>query len=117
MKKMILICFVVLNASALCAASKKVQVYENSQQYYDVQSGETLDQICRQLFASNHHQQAECQQRLVMDNPDAFIGQSPDRLLAGKRLWLPGSYRAQSQLDNKNYHLQRFSWGEIKTPK
>ena len=117
MRMLFFITVVLLSATLVQAASKKVDVYETAQQFHDVKTGETLGEICQQLVASSRHQQAECLQRLVMDNPDAFINQSADRLLAGKRLWLPGSYRPVSRVDNKNYRVRQFSWGQIKTPK
>ena len=99
------------------ASSKKVQVYEKSQQYWDVVSGESLSLICLKLQKNNKTMFRGCQQKLFKDNPDAFINKNPNKLISGKRLWLPGSYRAGSSLDSKKYHIKNFSWGSIKTPK
>lgn len=115
--KVLFLIVVLLNVTLVQAASKKVDVYETAQQFHDVKPGETLGEICRQLVAGSRAQQSNCLQRLVADNPHAFINQSADRLLAGKRLWLPGSYRPLSHADNKNYRVRQFSWGQIKTPK
>jgi len=113
--KILFLIVVLLNVTLVQAASKKVDVYESAQQFHDVKPGETLGEICQQLVADSR--QADCLQRLVADNPAAFINQSADRLMAGKRLWLPGSYHPVSRVDNKNYQLRQFSWGQIKTPK
>ena len=98
------------------AESKKVQVFENSQQYWDVKQGQSLSEICQQLKTGGSSKLA-CQQQILSSNPDAFINKNPDRLIAGKRLWLPGSYQSVSKLSSKKYNIQKFSWGEIKTPK
>ena len=117
MRILLFIAVVLLNSTLVMAASKKVEVYATAQQFHDVKPGETLGEICQQLVAGSRVQQANCLQRLVADNPDAFINQSADRLLAGKRLWLPGSYRPVSRVDTNNYQVRQFSWGQIKTPK
>ena len=117
MRKLFFIVMVLVNATLVQAASKKIDVYETAQQFHDVKPGETLSEICQQLVSGSRSKQANCLQRLVADNPDAFINQSADRLIAGKRLWLPGSYRPVGRVNNKNYHVRQFSWGEIKTPK
>ncbi|MCK4709964.1 MAG: hypothetical protein KAU21_15195 [Gammaproteobacteria bacterium] len=113
----ILILFVLVLISNAQAESKRVQVFEKSQQYWDVITGQSLSGICQQLQAAGTHSQTTCQQQILKMNPDAFINKKPNRLIAGKRLWLPGSYRPVSKLDNKNYHIKNFSWGSIKTPK
>jgi len=99
------------------AGSKKVQVYEKSQQYWDVKRGESLSLICFKLQKNNKAVFRNCQQKLLQENPDAFINKNPNKLISGKRLWLPGSYRAASSLDSKKYRIKNFSWGSIKTPK
>jgi Tfp pilus assembly protein FimV len=97
------------------AESKRVHVYPLTQQYWDVQTGETLSDIAAALLpgASQHRQ------RLINDiaelNPDAFIGGDPDRLLANQRLWLPNTItRPASQ---QNAEIQEFTWGYIKRQK
>lgn len=117
MKVWLIFSLFLLAATNVVAASKKVDVYATTQQYHDVKPGESLSQICQRYFPANRSRQLNCQQQLVEQNPDAFINQLPDRLLAGKRLWLPGSYRPVSRVDNDRYHVQQFSWGQIKTPK
>ncbi|MDH5424828.1 MAG: hypothetical protein OEY29_07550 [Gammaproteobacteria bacterium] len=99
------------------AGSKRVQVYENGQRHWDVQSGQTLGQICQQLNNINQRSRLACQILMLDNNPEAFINKDPDRLIAGKRLWLPGSYQPQSEQNSKNYHIKTFNWGSIKTPK
>jgi len=98
------------------ASSKKVQVYERSQQYWDVKRGDSLSLICLKL-QKNKAVFRNCQQKLFKENPHAFINKDINKLISGKRLWLPGSYRAASSLDSKKYRVKNFSWGSIKTPK
>ena len=99
------------------ASSKKVQVYEKSQQYWDVARGESLSLVCLKLQKNNKAVFRNCQQKLFQENPDAFINKDPNQLISGKRLWLPGSYRPASSQDSKKYHIKNFSWGSVKTPK
>lgn len=102
---------------SLQAESKRVEVYKNGQQFHDVKAGESLSLICQQLRPNSHQAQLKCQQQLFEDNSAAFSGNSPHQLIAGKRLWLPGSYRPVSKLENENYRIRQYSWGSIKTPK
>jgi len=99
------------------ASSKRVQVYEKSQQYWDVARGDSLSLICLKLQKNNKAVFRNCQQKLFQENPDAFINKDPNQLISGKRLWLPGSYRPASSQDSKKYHIKNFSWGSVKTPK
>jgi Tfp pilus assembly protein FimV len=99
------------------AASIKVQVYDKGQQYWDVKSGQTLSQICQKLRPVSNTSRRACQQQILKKNPDAFIKNDPNRLILGKRLWLPGSYRPASQMQSDQYHIRNFSWGSVKTPK
>lgn len=99
------------------AESVNVKVYDKGQQFWDVKSGQSLSQICQALKAVSKTSRLACQQQILKKNPDAFINKNPNRLIVGKRLWLPGSYRAVSQLKNDQYHIKNFSWGSVKTPK
>ncbi len=99
------------------AESVRVQVYEKGQQFWDVKSGQSLSQICQSLGTANKISRRACQQQILKKNPKAFINNNPNRLIVGKRLWLPGSYRSVSQIKNDQYHIKSFSWGSVKTPK
>lgn len=99
------------------AHATRVEVFTKGQQYWDVKTGESLSLICQQLKTVNKSSRLSCQRDILDKNPDAFIGNNPNRLITGKRLWLPGSYRAVSKLNDKNYDTKHFSWGSIKTPK
>ena len=116
MKILFKILFFVL-AMNVQAESKRVEVYENSQQYWTVIVGQSLSGICMQIRPSGKSSQFSCQQDILEKNPGAFINKDPNRLIAGKRLWLPGSYQAISKLDNRKFNIQKFNWGSIKTPK
>lgn len=104
-------------AFSLHAESKRVNVYQGSQYYWDVKAGQTLSQICQQWRFGAQSSSGDCQQYIMGSNPQAFINNNPDYLLAGSRLWLPGSQQPTNVKDNNRYHIQNFSWGSIKTPK
>lgn len=112
--KIVLCLFLFLSTNAF-ASGKRVDVYDKAQTYREVKSGDSLSEICRELQPAG--KQKACQQEILEKNPAAFINQDPNRLLAGKRLWLPGSYRPVSKLDHSKYTVKTFSWGSIKTPK
>lgn len=116
MKPVITFILLILSLSAQ-AESKRVPVYEKGQQHWDVKSGQTLSQICQQLDNVNQSSRLACQNIMLENNPDAFISQDPNKLISGKRLWLPGSYQPASKQDNQNYQIKKFNWGSIKTPK
>ncbi|MDH5391931.1 MAG: hypothetical protein OEY11_01970 [Gammaproteobacteria bacterium] len=111
----VLLIIVVTFSFSLQAESKRVIVYENTQQSWQVRSGQSLSLICQQLRPGNTHSQHTCQQQILKKNPAAFVNKNPNRLLAGKRLWLPGSYQSGSQRESTQFQVQHFSWGSIKT--
>ena len=117
MMKTLLSIFLLVLVSAVQAESKKVNVFEKSQQFWDVQTGQTLGGICQSIQATSKNAQVECQKQILKDNPGAFINNDPNQLLAGKRLWLPGSYQPVSQQGSQKYNIKKFNWGSIKTPK
>jgi Tfp pilus assembly protein FimV len=104
-----------LLAFSTATAGTRVEVYENAAGYHDVAQGDSLSAICQKLKLDSGQQ--ACQQQLLERNPAAFINDDPNRLLAGKRLWLPGANRPVSQVDDKRYKVETFSWGNVKTPK
>lgn len=116
MKAIFALILLVLALSAQ-AESKRVQVYENGQLHWDVKSGQTLSQVCQQLNNLNQSSILACQKLMLEKNPEAFINKNPDQLVSGKRLWLPGSYQPVGKQDNQNYHIKKFNWGSMKTPK
>jgi len=115
--KMFFVVFFILSASQLHAESKRVQVFDKGQQYWDVKNGDSLSYICQQLIPGNHQLQLKLQQQILAENADAFINASADKLIAGKRLWLPGSYRVVSDYDKNKYEVKQFSWGSIRKPR
>ena len=117
MKSLLSVVLLVLFSFYVQADSKRVQVYEKSQQYWDVKSGQSLSQICQKLRTQSKTSRLVCQQQVFKKNPAAFINKDPNKLIVGKRLWLPGSYQAVSKQYNNKYHIQKFNWGSIKTPK
>jgi hypothetical protein len=57
--------------------------------YHDVQPGQTLDDIVRQLYPERQHQWETLKQQIIDDNPEAFIDGDESKLKAGSRLELP----------------------------
>ena len=95
--------------------SKRIEVYSLSQNYWDTRSGDTLGEIARHLLPNNPTKRATLEQDILHLNPQAFINGDPARLLAGKRLWLPGYMKqADSKADPRTTTVEKFSWGNIK---
>ena len=96
-------------------ASKRIEVYSLSQNYWDTQHGDTLSGIAQYLLPNNPSKRASLQQDILHLNPDAFVGGDPAMLLAGKRLWLPGyMQQADSRADPSTTIIETYSWGNIK---
>ena len=99
-------------------ASKRIEVYSLSQNYWDTQYGDTLGSIILHLLPNNPGKHEALQQDILHLNPNAFIGGDPARLLADKRLWLPGYMKqADSSADPATTVVERYSWGNIKRPR
>ena len=97
------------------SAAKRIEVYSLSQNYWDTQYGDSLSQISHHLLPNNPSKRAALQQDILHLNPDAFIGGDPEKLLAGKRLWLPGYMKqADSKADPATTTVETYSWGNIK---
>jgi hypothetical protein len=97
------------------SGSKRIEVYSLSQNYWDTQSGDTLSDIVHHLLPNNPSKRAALQQDILQLNPSAFIGDDPEKLLAGKRLWLPGYMKqADSIADPATTTVETYSWGNIK---
>jgi len=97
------------------AKSKRIEVYSLSQNYWDVQYGDTLSNIAHHLLPNNPAKRDALQQDILQLNPDAFIAGQPEKLQAGKRLWLPGYMKqADSKVDPTKVTVETYSWGNIK---
>ena len=95
--------------------SRRIEVYALSQNYWDTKSGDTLDEIVIQLLPNNPSKREALKQDIVRLNPDAFIKKNPARLLANKRLWMPGYMKqADSKAGPETTIVERYSWGNIK---
>ena len=104
--------------SAAAANSKRIEVYTLAQSYYDTQHGDTLGEIVAELLPNNPGKHDSLRQEILGLNPDAFIDNNPDRLIAGKRLRLPGYVKeADTRVDPHAYTVESFSWGNIKRPR
>jgi len=98
--------------------SKRIEVYSLSQNYWDVQNGDTLSRITHHLLPNNPAKRKALQQDILHLNPNAFIAGQPEKLLAGKRLRLPGYMKqADSKVDPATTTVETYSWGNIKRPK
>jgi Tfp pilus assembly protein FimV len=96
-------------------ASRRIEVYALSQNYWDTQNGDTLGAIVLQLLPNNPAKLETLKQDIVQLNPDAFIGGDPDKLLANKRLWLPGYMKqADTRANPDDTVVEHYSWGNIK---
>jgi hypothetical protein len=99
-------------------SSKRIEVYSLSQNYWDTQNGDTLGEIVLQLLPNNPAKHEKLEQDIVQLNPGAFIGADADKLLAGKRLQLPGYMKqADSKIDPATTVVEQYSWGNIKRPR
>jgi hypothetical protein len=98
--------------------SKRINVYSLTQNYWDTQHGDTLGGIAYQLLPNNPAKHAALMQDIVRLNPESFIAGDPDKLLPGKRLWMPGYMKqADSKIDPATTTIESFSWGNIKRSK
>lgn len=110
------------NNSSTVTESKRIEVYSLSQNYWDVQYGDTLGGIAHHLLPNNPLKRETLQQDILHLNPEAFINGQAEKLLAGKRLWLPGYMtghrkQADSKTDPTTTDIETYSWGNIKRPK
>lgn len=99
-------------------SSKRIEVYSLSQNYWDTQYGDTLGGIVLHLLPNNPAKHEALKQDIVQLNPQAFIAGDAEKLLANKRLWLPGYMKqADSRIDPATTIVERYSWGNIKRPR
>ena len=119
--RLIFVILLISASTSLHAAqteSKRIEVYSLSQNYWDVQQGDTLSSIAHHLLPNNPSKRKALQQDILQLNPNAFIAGQPEKLLAGKRLWLPGYMKqADSKVDPATTTVEVYSWGNIKRPK
>ena len=100
------------------SSSKRIEVYTLAQSYYDTEYGDTLGEIVAKLLPNNPGKHASLSQEILSLNPEAFIDNDPARLLAGKRLRLPGYVtKADSTVDAGAHRVESYSWGNIKRPR
>ena len=112
-----LLCSTCTTLFAAQTDSRRIEVYSLSQNYWDVQHGDTLSSIAHHLLPNNPSKREALQQDILHLNPKAFIAGQPDRLLTGKRLWLPGYMKqADSEADPATTTVETYSWGNIKRP-
>jgi hypothetical protein len=106
------------NPEAKQTNSKRIEVYSLSQNYWDVQYGDTLGEIVRHLLPNNPSKRESLQRDIIHLNPNMFTNGDPGSMLADKRLWLPGyMQQADSKADPATTSVETYSWGNIKRPK
>ena len=105
-------------SGAAYADSKRIEVYELSQAYWDTQPGETLGEIVQTLMPDNQYLRAKLMREIVQLNPNAFTNGDPGKMLANTRLFLPNStVGSMDKSEASDYSVKQFQWGSIKTPK
>jgi L-cystine uptake protein TcyP (sodium:dicarboxylate symporter family) len=98
--------------------SKRIEVYSLSQNYWDTHYGDTLSEITLHLLPNNPARHEALKREIVHLNPHAFINGNPEKLLANKRLWLPGYMKqADSKVNPSTTTVETYSWGNIKRPR
>ncbi|HHO58623.1 MAG TPA: hypothetical protein ENJ64_00170 [Thiotrichales bacterium] len=109
--------FFALLPMPLQAGSTRVQVYALASNYYDTQAGDTLSTITQQLLQNNPNLRAQLAADILRLNPQAFIDNNPDRLLAGRRLQMPGYLTQAERPAAPTVSVEHYSWGNIKRPR
>lgn len=100
------------------AESTRIEVYPVSQNYRDVNTGDTLGEIAAELLPDTPNLRTRLMREIIESNPEAFIGGDPDRLRTNVRLWLPNSLeRPEANSDSNSGIVENYSWGSIRRPK
>ncbi len=101
----------------LWADSTRIEVYPISQNYRDVQNGDTLGEIAAELLPDTPNLRQRLMHEIIELNPDAFIDRDPNRLRAYSRLWLPNSPEQPANGANSAARtVENYSWGSISRP-
>ena len=109
--------YITASTAAEQANSKRIEVYSLSMNYWDTRYGDTLGNIVHHLLPNNPSKRDTLKQDIVLLNPNAFIKGNPERLLANKRLALPGYMKQADTIVNPaTTVVERYSWGNIKRP-
>ena len=104
-----------LASSLAWAESRRIEVYPLSQQYWDVQTGDTLGEIVDALIPRNRYLKVKLMRDIMALNPDVFPNGTPHLMLANKRLWLPNAVQQRDRIpDNYGYFVESYQWGSIR---
>jgi hypothetical protein len=107
-----------LCSQPLWADSTRIEVFPISQNYRDVNAGDTLAGIAAELMPETPNLRQRLMNEIIELNPDAFIDGDPNRLRANTRLWLPNSpERPEPGADSSTRTVENYSWGSINRPK
>jgi hypothetical protein len=96
------------------AESKRIEVYPLTQQYWDINAGDTLGSIVNSLMPANQYLQEKLMREIIALNPEVFPEGQPDRMLANKRLWLPNAVMRAHNTDLSDYIIENYQWGSIR---
>ncbi len=97
--------------------SKRIEVYPQGQQYYDVRPGDSLSSIVMSILPNRPQARNRLMAQLLELNPQAFVNNDPSRLKANTRLWFSSQYTPHAIKDPDKYIIQDFSWGQLYKPK
>ena len=104
-----------LSTSLAWAESTRIEVYPLSQNYWDINNGDTLSEIVDTLIPGNPYLQKKLIRDIVSTNPHAIPGGSPNHMLANKRLWLPNALKPPKvSTQPSGYTIESFQWGSIR---
>ena len=95
--------------------SRRIEVYPLSQNYWDVQQGDTLGEIVNTLMPKNRYLQQKLMRDILSLNPDVFPDGNPHLMLADRRLWLPNAVkRPDSAAGSAGESIETYQWGSIR---
>ena len=112
------VAILLLCSQPLWADSTRIEVYPLSQNYRDVNSGDTLGEIVAELLPDTPDLRPKLMQEIIERNPDAFIGGDPNLMRAHVRLWLPNNLERPANAAGSSVGtVEHYSWGSIRRPK
>jgi hypothetical protein len=110
-----LVLTLLIACSPAWADSRRIEVYPLSQNYWDVQQGDTLGEIVNALMPRNRHLQQKLMRDILSLNPDVFPDGNPHLMLANRRLWLPNAVkRPDAAAGSGGDNIETYQWGSIR---
>jgi len=110
-----LVLTLLIASSPAWADSRRIEVYPLSQNYWDVQQGDTLGEIVNTLMPKNRYLQQKLMRDILSLNPDVFPGGNPHLMLANRRLWLPNALKKpEAAAGSGGDTIETYQWGSIR---